>query len=211
MSTTLFRPVGLHELSLIWDTGMREFPPRLPHQPIFYPVTTIDYARQIARDWNPQDEKSGYSGFVTSFQVESSYVSKFEPQTVGSSAHIEYWISADEMKSFNDAIVGMIRIEEAYFGTEFTGYVPGDFLLKGKTARAQFILLSEHWDYSSFDVTYEISANRKAVFLNWMFWKQRDFSDAGINAEQQESILKKLEWCWEFSHIEIPLPRNPKE
>jgi len=24
--TTLFRPVGLNELSLIWDSGMREFP-----------------------------------------------------------------------------------------------------------------------------------------------------------------------------------------
>ena len=32
--TTLFRPVGLHELSLIWDSGMREFPRRLSHQPI---------------------------------------------------------------------------------------------------------------------------------------------------------------------------------
>jgi hypothetical protein len=39
--TTLFRPAGLHELSLIWDSGMREFPPRLPHQPIFYPVATL--------------------------------------------------------------------------------------------------------------------------------------------------------------------------
>jgi hypothetical protein len=32
--TTLFRPVGLHELSLIWDSGMQEFPRRrvLPRQ-----------------------------------------------------------------------------------------------------------------------------------------------------------------------------------
>jgi hypothetical protein len=49
--TTLFRPVGLHELALIWDSGMREFPPRLPHQPIFYPVAKMEYATQIARDW----------------------------------------------------------------------------------------------------------------------------------------------------------------
>jgi transposase len=33
MTTVLFRPVGLHELALIWDKGMRGFPPRLPHQP----------------------------------------------------------------------------------------------------------------------------------------------------------------------------------
>src|SRR5215510_6595314 len=61
--TTLFRPVGLNELSLIWDSGMREFPPRLPHQPIFYPVANRDYATQIARDWNTKD--SSFAGYVT--------------------------------------------------------------------------------------------------------------------------------------------------
>jgi hypothetical protein len=64
MTTTLFRPVGLQELALVWDKGMREFPPRLPHQPIFYPVANIEYARTIARDWNTVDEKSGFAGFV---------------------------------------------------------------------------------------------------------------------------------------------------
>ena len=38
-SVTLFRPVGANELRLIEATGMRAFPPRLPEQPIFYPVT----------------------------------------------------------------------------------------------------------------------------------------------------------------------------
>jgi hypothetical protein len=32
--TTLYRPVGRHELALIWDLRMREFSPRLPGQPI---------------------------------------------------------------------------------------------------------------------------------------------------------------------------------
>ncbi|MBO9582019.1 MAG: hypothetical protein J7498_14095 [Sphingobium sp.] len=47
---TLWRPVGPEELALIEATGMRAFPPRLPEQPIFYPVTTRDYAVKIARD-----------------------------------------------------------------------------------------------------------------------------------------------------------------
>jgi hypothetical protein len=34
----LFRPVGEAELVLIRQSGWREFPPRLPEQPIFYPV-----------------------------------------------------------------------------------------------------------------------------------------------------------------------------
>ena len=37
-TTTLYRPVGSEELRLIAASGFREFPPRLPGQPIFYPV-----------------------------------------------------------------------------------------------------------------------------------------------------------------------------
>jgi hypothetical protein len=61
-TVTLWRPVGPKELELIKASGMREFPPRLPDQPIFYPVLTEAYATQIARDWNVP--ASG-SGFVT--------------------------------------------------------------------------------------------------------------------------------------------------
>jgi hypothetical protein len=38
-TTTLYRPIGPAELELIAATGFRAFPPRLPDQPIFYPVT----------------------------------------------------------------------------------------------------------------------------------------------------------------------------
>jgi hypothetical protein len=47
----LFRPVDEKELALIRESGNRAFPPRLPEQPIFYPVVQEDYAVQIARDW----------------------------------------------------------------------------------------------------------------------------------------------------------------
>ena len=49
---TLWRPVGPRELELIRKADMRAFPPRLPDQPIFYPVLSEDYAAKIARDWN---------------------------------------------------------------------------------------------------------------------------------------------------------------
>lgn len=45
---TLYRPVGPNELKLIAASGYREFPPRLPEQPIFYPVLNEEYARQIS-------------------------------------------------------------------------------------------------------------------------------------------------------------------
>src|SRR5882724_5194102 len=58
--TTLYRPVGQTELDLIRASGLRRFPPRLPHQPFFYPVLNEVYATQIARDWNTKDEASGF-------------------------------------------------------------------------------------------------------------------------------------------------------
>ncbi|MEP0852893.1 MULTISPECIES: hypothetical protein [Cyanophyceae] len=47
---------------LIAESGYTAFPPRLPYQPIFYPVLTEAYAVQIARDWNTKDAASGYVG-----------------------------------------------------------------------------------------------------------------------------------------------------
>src|SRR5512146_1836414 len=113
-TTTLFRPVGLRELALVWESGMREFPPRLPHQPIFYPVVNLEYALQIARDWNTKDEASGFAGFVTRFEVQDSFISDFEPHVVGSAKHVEYWIPADKLPLFNKAIEGLIGIGSSF-------------------------------------------------------------------------------------------------
>jgi hypothetical protein len=48
----LYRPTGPKELELVRQSGWKRWPPRLPDQPIFYPVTNEAYAIQIARDWN---------------------------------------------------------------------------------------------------------------------------------------------------------------
>lgn len=86
---------------------MKAFPPRLPDQPIFYPVTTEEYAVKIARDWNVP--ASG-AGFVTRFRVRTDYLADYEVQEAGGRAHCEYWIPAEEMNAFNAAIVGKIEI-----------------------------------------------------------------------------------------------------
>lgn len=36
-TTFLYRPVGPEELKLIAASGWKEFPPRFPEQPLFYP------------------------------------------------------------------------------------------------------------------------------------------------------------------------------
>ena len=110
---TLFRPVGPHELELIRASGWRQFPARLPDQPIFYPVTNREYAAQIARDWNV---KASGSGFVTQFDVDANYLGQFSVQKVGGNIHTEYWIPAEAMQEFNAHIVGRIAVIEQ-FGT----------------------------------------------------------------------------------------------
>ena len=106
---TLFRPVGQSELDLIRQSGNREFPARLPEQPIFYPVLTEDYATQIARDWNAKYNKPR-CGYVTRFQVRKSFLKNYEVMTVGGSAHQEYWIPAGDLEEFNKNIVGTIDV-----------------------------------------------------------------------------------------------------
>jgi hypothetical protein len=105
--TTLYRPTGEKELELIRASGWRMFPPRLPEQPIFYPVLNEEYATQIARDWNTRD---GGIGFVLRFKVEADYLARFPVQTAGARVHQEYWIPAEELAEFNRHIVGLIEI-----------------------------------------------------------------------------------------------------
>jgi hypothetical protein len=113
-TVTLWRPVGPKELKLIEKSGMRAFPPRLPEQPIFYPVLSEAYAVQIARDWNVP--ASG-SGFVTRFEVLKDFLDRYRVEHAGSKAHLEYWIPAEDLPEFNRAIVGGIKVT-AVFGKD---------------------------------------------------------------------------------------------
>ncbi len=109
-TTILYRPVGQAELDLIAQGGFAAFPPRLPGQPLFYPVLDESYAVQIARDWNTKDAASGYTGYVLKFAVRTEYLKSLSIQTVGSSVHREYWIPAERLDEFNRNVVGRIEI-----------------------------------------------------------------------------------------------------
>lgn len=111
---TLYRPVGPQELALIANSGYREFPPRLPEQPIFYPVLNEEYATQIARDWNV---KASGSGYVTRFTVNKEFLDRYEVQIVGGSIHEEYWIPAEDLPEFNRNIVRTIEVIAEFHAT----------------------------------------------------------------------------------------------
>jgi len=107
ITRTLFRPVGPRELELIAESGWTRFPPRLPEQPIFYPVENEEYARAIARDWNV---KASGAGHVLRFRVDAAFLEKYPVQQVGARVHRELWIPAEDLEAFNDRIVGPIEL-----------------------------------------------------------------------------------------------------
>jgi hypothetical protein len=115
-STILYRPVGVKEFELVAASGFRRFPRRLPHQPIFYPVLTEEYAASIAREWNAKDEASGYVGYVLRFAVDAEFVARYRVHTVGSRRHQELWVRAEELEMFNDHIIGPIEVIAEFRG-----------------------------------------------------------------------------------------------
>ena len=110
-SVVLFRPSGPQELELVRASGFKRWPPRLPEQPIFYPVTNEEYAVQIARRWNVKDNGVGY---VTRFRVLKTFMDRFPLEKVGGREHIEWWIPAAELEALNDNIVGLIEVIGEY-------------------------------------------------------------------------------------------------
>ncbi|MBO6603246.1 MAG: ADP-ribosylation/crystallin J1 [Roseicyclus sp.] len=114
----LFRPTGLKELVLVRDSGWRTWPPRLPDQPIFYPVTTQTYAEKIARDWNSVLPAPDDLGFVTRFEITPDMAARYPVQQAGGREHEELWVPAENLGAFNQGIVGQIELVGAFRNKE---------------------------------------------------------------------------------------------
>ncbi|NOJ78167.1 hypothetical protein [Myxococcus xanthus] len=194
---TLYRPVGLKEAELILDSGCSAFPPRLPDQPIFYPVMNAEYARQIARDWNTPDAGSGHAGFITAFDVGADYASRFPVRTVGNSCHQELWVPAEELATFNQHIQGPVRFTEAWYGP---GYLGPDTTL-GPLER-QLLALFEQ----SSDALPLIQANTAACLFNAAWWSTTPPSAQGLNPSDHLRLLNRHRHAWVTLHPTWPLP-----
>lgn len=111
----LYRPVGKIELDLIKESGYKKYPPRLPYQPIFYPVLNEKYASEIAKRWNTNDSNESLNiGYVTRFVIEDSFIVKYEIHQVGDTYHLEYWIPSEDLDEFNNHIIGNIEVIKCY-------------------------------------------------------------------------------------------------
>jgi hypothetical protein len=105
-----FRPVNQKELDLLAASGFTKWPPRLPEQDIFYPVTNEAYARALTQ-WNITDFGIGY---VTRFFVRKVFMSRYPIQTVGGKEATEWWIPATDLNELNQNIVGLIEVIAEY-------------------------------------------------------------------------------------------------
>lgn len=199
----LWRPVGIRELALIFEAGMTSFPPRLPEQPIFYPVTNADYASQIAREWNATAEHQ--AGYVTRFTIPDSYAAKFERHVVGARQHEELWVPAEQLGVFNAQLVSAIEVESAFFGRDFRGHVPQRFILAGKDAKQQFQTLAALRGYSGMDFILETRTNGLAVFLNFPFWVACSPDELSVTAEVHADVLDSIRKCWAEGGPRTPL------
>lgn len=108
---TMYRPTGPNELALVKDADYKAWPPRLPGQPLFYPVTNEQYAKEIATQWNIKDSGVGY---VTKFEVKKHFVDNYKIEQVGAAHHTEWWIPASELDELNNNIVGNIEVIGEY-------------------------------------------------------------------------------------------------
>lgn len=108
---TLWRPTGPQELDLVRASGWKAWPPRLPDQPIFYPVLNEQYAIMIARDWNVPASGVGY---VTRFEIDSEFAARYPVQQVGGRDILELWVPAEDLDEFNRYIVGLIEVAHEF-------------------------------------------------------------------------------------------------
>ncbi len=89
------------------ESRWRAWPPRLPEQPILYPVLNEDYAIRIAREWNVKHDGAG---FVTRFEVETDFLSRCPVRQAGGESILELRVPAEELDEFNAHSSGRIRV-----------------------------------------------------------------------------------------------------
>lgn len=185
----LYRPVGLYEMKKILDKDGKEFPPRYPNQPIFYPVLNEEYAMYIAEKWNKEDSNSGFAGYVTQFEIDDDYVAKYKIHCVGRDIHQELWVPAEELEEFNKNIVGKIQILNAYYGSRYIGMMPNGITgFKVDDINKQINALEDILRYNYMDFCGTIFVEWEIINLNLLYW----YNKSNVNKKTLELIYTCL-------------------
>ena len=185
----LYRPCGPDELRLVFESGMRAWPPRLAEQPIFYPVLNRAYATQIARDWNANS--TAQAGYVTLFEITDKFASAFPRQVVGGREHEELWVPAERLDELNANLCGRIALIGAVFGPRFTG-------INGTSALDRLKGFAAALGSSQASLDAAVAADAATLYLEFPFLAANS---------PVASLLKAIEQAWHRVHPEIPLHR----
>lgn len=200
----LFRPVGIKEMNLIFESDLKEYPPRLPEQPIFYPVNNIEYARQIALEWNTKSAP-GFCGFVTQFEIDEDYINRFNEQIVGSKVHSEIWVPAEELNEFNSHIIGKIQVVDSFYGKGYKGLDSVFSILKGKNIVEQFIVFHELVKKDKTLFNQEIKTQWKIILTNYKYWCVNSFEEQDIYEKEKNETLDNIKEAWNQIHPDLIL------
>ena len=199
----LFRPVGMVELRLVYEAELGRFPPRLPEQPIFYPVLNSGYAEPIARDWNTKSHP--FAGYVTRFEVEDDYATRFDRHVVGGREHEELWVPAEDLREFNRRIVCCIGVVGAYFGPRFVGHVPEGGSFGGRDAVDQLVLLAELLQKDRTRFEEVVVENHVWVFLHHLFWGRHGHPVEGVGEDERLRTVAAVRSAWSEAYPDVPL------
>jgi len=194
-TTTLYRPLGEKEMILIMESGYKKFPPRLDWQPIFYPVLDEDYASEIAEKWNTRDEAGNYLGFVTSFEVLKETADQYPAQNVGARNHNELWVPSEELETFNEAIVGKIKVLRVFMGKDFKK--PANDEVENLLLNIKKLTMTNKEMAKD---TLEILARKYYINEN----NERIDIENELEISKNETVLYSSEMLAEFTKVQLP-------
>lgn len=198
----LYRPTGLDELRLVLAAELRAWPPRLPEQPIFYPVLNREYAVQIARDWNTKTDWC--VGYVTRFEIDDAYAARFERKVVGGRRHEELWVPAEELEELNRHLLGPIRVTDAFYGKRFPGLTTDVGVLRERGPDVQLTVFAQLYEEGSWGEGGEVENNRDIVFLTLPYWES--LPDKASLWSTTSEVVRALREAWKrwFPHLPPP-------
>ncbi len=192
-------------MKLILDLALKAFPPRLPEQPIFYPVLNKSYADQIAKEWNTKDRFSGFVGFVTAFKVRSPFIDQYDEQIVGATKHKELWIPAEDLEELNTNIEDRIQVIDIFYGADYEGIAIESEPFEGRSFIDQLKAWHSLYEYNSSEFYNEIQKQWKHIFINYKYWGKLDTDAVGLSEKQKNKVLLKMKEYWNERFVEIPL------
>ena len=110
-NTRLYKSLTPVQFASVIRSGWREFSAESPEQKIFYPKLHREYAEMIARMFNLAHYNAAY---VVGFEVNSTFMERYEIQTVAYEEHREYKIPVEELPLLNSNLVGEIEVVSAF-------------------------------------------------------------------------------------------------